>query len=91
MAKPISKTQGEILRDLREGAGLSQRKLSELMSYSTKISRETIIAIEGDDPATIKALKIVVVNNWYDVCDPDNNRIAAKGFHAFFKKVFRIP
>lgn len=60
------------------------------MSKKTKISRETIVAIEGEDPKIIKALKLQIILNWQTVCDPLNMHSATKGFRSFFKKAFSI-
>jgi DNA-binding XRE family transcriptional regulator len=86
MTKPEAQTEGQILKSMRVGAGLSQKALAEKIG----ISRETVVAIEREHPKTIKALKMQVLKNWSDACGAANNAAAFKNFKVFIKKTFSI-
>jgi HTH-type transcriptional regulator/antitoxin HipB len=86
MTEPVAQTEGQILKSLRIGAGLSQKSLAELIG----ISRETVVAIEGDYPETINALKLKVIKKWYDTCGAKSNAAAKKGLKSYLAKMFNI-
>ena len=86
MSKPVAQTEGQILKKLRTGAGLSQKELASRIG----ISRETVVAIEREHPGTINALKLKVIKKWYDTCGTANNSEAKKGFKAYILKMFNF-
>lgn len=86
MTKPVAQTEGQILKNLRLGAGFSQKALAAKIG----ISRETVVAIEREHPNTIKALKMQVIKKWSDVCGAEDNATALNNFKVFIKKTFHI-
>ncbi len=77
-----TKISGDLLRELRKEAQLTQADIAARIG----ISRETVSAIENDKRETIEALGAEVISKWHMICAQrasDNTR------NKFFQHVMQ--
>lgn len=74
------------LRDMRLKAGYTQKELASKIS----VSRETIVAIENDDPKAVNALKVDLLTRWWHACKtliPNESRTS---FTSYLMEFFGV-
>lgn len=75
---------GKQLKTMRLQAGFTQQQLAKRLG----ISRETLSAIENEQPNAIHALKVELVTRWWHACRvllPAESRTSFKAYlKAFF-------
>lgn len=74
------------LKSSRLSAGFTQAQLATKIG----ISRETVIAIENADIASVGALKIEVVSKWWVACKFCATTHDYSVFSNIVKKIFKI-
>jgi len=73
-----------ILKNLRKEAGFTQDNLAK----EIELSRETVVAIEGNKPKTVNALQLSVVNEWWQLCREKATDSTALSFRAEVSRYF---
>jgi DNA-binding XRE family transcriptional regulator len=64
------------LKQFRKDAGLSQKELGRLIG----VSRETVVAIECQNEASLNSLKMDLVKHWLEACKPSAKNALLKRF-----------
>lgn len=77
---------GKYLKKLRTEAGLTQAELANRL----KISRETVLAIEKNNPGSIESLELGLVRDWKDACKQAPH-VVVEEFVDHLKKFLKIP
>jgi transcriptional regulator with XRE-family HTH domain len=75
---------GEQLRKLRKEAGFSQQKLAEKLG----LTRETINKIENNNAASINALELGKLQDWWMVCSLNVSISSQKSFKQYILNLF---
>lgn len=81
------KFSGKWLRKIRLEADYTQKELAARIG----VSRETIVAIENEYPATINTISIYVIDRWWQVCHPGLSGDTRNDFVTYIKRFLRIP
>jgi DNA-binding XRE family transcriptional regulator len=74
------------LRHIRKEAGYTQAQVAERVG----ISRETVSAIENNQPAAIRTLEMDVIKKWWSMCKPSLTQIVVFRFKSYLAKYFSI-
>ena len=74
------------LRDMRLQAGYTQKELAARIG----VSRETVVAIENDDPKTVNALKVDLLTRWWHACKTLIPNESRSSFVSYLKEFFGV-
>jgi DNA-binding XRE family transcriptional regulator len=82
----VQHISGTKLRQLRRSATpkLSQQELADRLG----LRRETVNKIENDHQATIRAIKVEVLLNWYEICGARAPRSARQDFVHYIRSLW---
>jgi DNA-binding XRE family transcriptional regulator len=82
----MSEFDGLKLKKIRKEAGYTQKQVADRVG----LSRETVSAIENNQPAAIRSLEMSIIKKWWGMCKPSLTQIVMYQFKSYLAKYFSI-
>lgn len=77
---------GKELKRIRKEAGYTQAEIAVRVG----ISRETVSAIENEQPGAINSIELGVIKKWWKACHQRVTRETKNGFVAYINSFFNF-